>query len=92
MSDEAAPENELGPSVPAGAVSRELLIINKRGLHARGAGREGEALFQGKPSDRGYGERTDLSRDRVGFRLIDPDRANGDTDRRVRAQPATLAA
>ena len=35
MSDEAAPENEVGPSVPAGAVSRELLIINKRGLHAR---------------------------------------------------------
>jgi phosphocarrier protein len=35
MSDEAAPEKELGPSVPAGAVSRELQIINKRGLHAR---------------------------------------------------------
>ncbi len=35
MSDEAAPEKELGPSVPAGAISRELLIINKRGLHAR---------------------------------------------------------
>ena len=35
MNDEAAPENEVGPSVPAGAVSRELLIINKRGLHAR---------------------------------------------------------
>ena len=35
MSDEAAPERELGPSVPAGAISRELLIINKRGLHAR---------------------------------------------------------
>jgi phosphocarrier protein HPr len=35
MSDEAAPEKELGPSVPAGAVSRELRIINKRGLHAR---------------------------------------------------------
>jgi len=35
MSDEAAPENEVGPSVPAGAISRELLIINKRGLHAR---------------------------------------------------------
>ena len=35
MSDEAAPDKELGPAVPAGAVSRELLIINKRGLHAR---------------------------------------------------------
>ena len=35
MSDEAAPEKELGPSVPVGAVSRELQIINKRGLHAR---------------------------------------------------------
>src|SRR4051812_17283049 len=35
MSDEAAPEKELGPSVPSGAISRELLIINKRGLHAR---------------------------------------------------------
>jgi phosphocarrier protein HPr len=35
MSDEAAPEKELGPGVPAGAVSRELQIINKRGLHAR---------------------------------------------------------
>ena len=35
MSDEAEPEKEIGLSVPAGAVSRELLIINKRGLHAR---------------------------------------------------------
>ena len=35
MSDEAAPEKELGPSVPSGAISRELQIINKRGLHAR---------------------------------------------------------
>jgi phosphocarrier protein HPr len=33
--DDASPENIPGPSVPAGAVSRELLIINKRGLHAR---------------------------------------------------------
>ena len=33
--DVPAPENIPGPSVPAGAVSRELLIINKRGLHAR---------------------------------------------------------
>ena len=35
MSDEAAPANEVGPGVPAGAISRELPIINKRGLHAR---------------------------------------------------------
>ena len=36
MSDDAAsPSNEAGPSVPSGAVSRELQIINKRGLHAR---------------------------------------------------------
>jgi phosphocarrier protein HPr len=36
MSDEdASPEDIPGPSVPAGAVSSELPIINKRGLHAR---------------------------------------------------------
>ena len=35
MSDDAAPDKELGPSVPSGAISRELQIINKRGLHAR---------------------------------------------------------
>ena len=36
MSDDAAsPENDAGPSIPPGAVSRELPIINKRGLHAR---------------------------------------------------------
>ena len=35
MSDEAAPDKDIGPSVPADAISRELLIINKRGLHAR---------------------------------------------------------
>jgi phosphocarrier protein len=36
MSDDAAsPENDPGPSVPSGAVSREIPIINKRGLHAR---------------------------------------------------------
>jgi len=33
--DDAPPENLSGPRVPAGAVSRELPIINKRGLHAR---------------------------------------------------------
>jgi len=36
MSDEdAAGENVAGPRVPEGALSRELLITNKRGLHAR---------------------------------------------------------
>ena len=36
MSDDApSPEDAAGPSVPSGAVSRELPIINKRGLHAR---------------------------------------------------------
>jgi phosphocarrier protein HPr len=35
MSGEASGENEVGPSVPSGATSRELLIVNKRGLHAR---------------------------------------------------------
>ncbi len=33
--DDASPDNEAGPGVPPGAVSRELAIINKRGLHAR---------------------------------------------------------
>ena len=33
--DAPSPATEAGPSVPAGAVSRELPIINKRGLHAR---------------------------------------------------------
>jgi phosphocarrier protein HPr len=33
--DDASPEQDPGPSVPPGAVSRELPIINKRGLHAR---------------------------------------------------------
>ena len=37
MSEDDAPQpaNEAGPSVPADALSRELPIINKRGLHAR---------------------------------------------------------
>ena len=35
MSDDAAPENNAGPSIPPGALSREIPIINKRGLHAR---------------------------------------------------------
>jgi phosphocarrier protein len=33
--DDASPENIPGPRVPEGARSKELLIINKRGLHAR---------------------------------------------------------
>ena len=33
--DDAPPENMPGQAVPPGAVSRELPIINKRGLHAR---------------------------------------------------------
>jgi phosphocarrier protein HPr len=36
MSDDVpSPEHEAGPTVPPGAMSRELPIINKRGLHAR---------------------------------------------------------
>ena len=36
MSDEdASPDNTAGPGVPPGAISRELPIVNKRGLHAR---------------------------------------------------------
>jgi phosphocarrier protein HPr len=36
MSDDVpSPEHDAGPRVPPGAVSRELPIINKRGLHAR---------------------------------------------------------
>jgi phosphocarrier protein len=33
--DDVPPESAPGPSVPPGALSRELPIINKRGLHAR---------------------------------------------------------
>jgi phosphocarrier protein len=33
--NDPSPESEAGGTVPAGAVSRELPIINKRGLHAR---------------------------------------------------------
>ncbi|MBR0753160.1 HPr family phosphocarrier protein [Bradyrhizobium jicamae] len=35
MSGETPASNEAAPGVPAGAISRELLIVNKRGLHAR---------------------------------------------------------
>ena len=33
--DDAPPANDAGTAVPTDAISRELLIINKRGLHAR---------------------------------------------------------
>jgi phosphocarrier protein HPr len=33
--DDASPETSSGPTIPDGAISRELPIINKRGLHAR---------------------------------------------------------
>jgi phosphocarrier protein HPr len=33
--DDASPETSAGPSIPDGAISRELPIVNKRGLHAR---------------------------------------------------------
>jgi phosphocarrier protein HPr len=33
--DAAPPPNDAGTAVPSDAISRELLIINKRGLHAR---------------------------------------------------------
>jgi len=33
--DDASPETSSGPSIPEGALSRELPIVNKRGLHAR---------------------------------------------------------
>ena len=33
--DDTPPETSSGPSVPPGALSREMPIINKRGLHAR---------------------------------------------------------
>ncbi|MFT4121011.1 HPr family phosphocarrier protein [Bradyrhizobium sp.] len=35
MSDDAPLGNQAGTGVPANALSKELLIVNKRGLHAR---------------------------------------------------------
>jgi phosphocarrier protein HPr len=35
IDDDESPAIIPGPSVPEGAVSKELVIINKRGLHAR---------------------------------------------------------
>jgi phosphocarrier protein HPr len=42
--DDASPQNIPGPSVPADAVSKELLIINKRGLHARASAKFVQAV------------------------------------------------
>jgi phosphocarrier protein HPr len=48
MSDDAPPRNGAGPAagtgVPEGAISRELLIINKRGLHARASAKFVQAV------------------------------------------------
>ena len=45
MSDEdAAPANHAGAAVPSDAISRELLIINKRGLHARASAKFVQAV------------------------------------------------
>ena len=41
--DDPSPENIPGPSVPADALSKELLITNKRGLHARASAKLVEA-------------------------------------------------
>jgi phosphocarrier protein len=35
MNDDSSPEATPGPTIPEGAISREIPIINKRGLHAR---------------------------------------------------------
>ena len=42
--DEESPEHIPGPSVPAGAISKELLITNKRGLHARASAKFVQAV------------------------------------------------
>jgi phosphocarrier protein HPr len=44
MSDDAPPGNQPGTGVPAGAISKELLIINKRGLHARASAKFVQAV------------------------------------------------
>ena len=41
MSDDAP---QAGPGVPAGAISKDLLIINKRGLHARASAKFVQAV------------------------------------------------
>ena len=42
--EDDSPQHIIGPAVPAGAVSRELLIINKRGLHARASAKFVQAV------------------------------------------------
>ena len=44
MSDDAPLGNQTGTGVPAGAMSKELLIINKRGLHARASAKFVQAV------------------------------------------------
>ncbi len=42
--DAASPADRAGPNIPSGAVSRELPIINKRGLHARASAKFVQAV------------------------------------------------
>jgi phosphocarrier protein len=42
--DDAPPGNQIGSAVPGGALSKELLIINKRGLHARASAKFVQAV------------------------------------------------
>ena len=42
--DDASAENIPGAAVPEGAVSKDLLIINKRGLHARASAKFVQAV------------------------------------------------
>ena len=42
--DDASIEHIPGPRVPEGAISKELLIINKRGLHARASAKFVQAV------------------------------------------------
>jgi len=44
MSDDAPLGNQAGTGVPAGAISKDLLIINKRGLHARASAKFVQAV------------------------------------------------
>lgn len=45
MSDEDAPlDGQRGPGVPEGAISKDLLIVNKRGLHARASAKFVQAV------------------------------------------------
>lgn len=42
--DDAPPRGLIGSAVPGGALSRELLIVNKRGLHARASAKFVQAV------------------------------------------------